>query len=217
MAIARDEDYTKVDSFGDDFNVEDRPAQNTSTVVQSGWDAAEKLTPTGDYPVDFKASETFQVIKFLDTSGPFASYKMHFLQNKVGKKSYVCLGANCPLCVVLKHRPEDKRSFSIVNFSVDPFQRQILTATPRLFKTLHTAEFSPQGPLTKNFWALSRSGVKQTTVYHFNAVKARDLQEDWGIDGNAAEAFLATVEPYPRSAIRENSFAELAEIAEELA
>ena len=31
MAIARDEDYTKVDSFGDDFNVEDRPAQNTST------------------------------------------------------------------------------------------------------------------------------------------------------------------------------------------
>ena len=48
MAIARDEDYTKVDSFGDDFNVEDRPAQNTSTVVQSGWDAAEKLTPTGD-------------------------------------------------------------------------------------------------------------------------------------------------------------------------
>lgn len=205
------------DKFGEDFDVDARPEQTTSTAVQSGWDAAEKLvSPSGDFPVDFKHSEEIQVIKFLDQSGPFASYKMHFLQNKPGKKSYVCIGGNCPLCSKLQHKAEDKRAFTIVNLSTDPFQRQILTATPRLYKTLHAAEFSPQGPLPKNFWALSRTGVKQTTVYNLNAIKARDLDEDWGISAEAAEAAISAMEPYTRSVIRENSYAELLEIAEEL-
>lgn len=227
MAVNRsveEEKYAVADSFGEGFDVNARPAQttSTSTAVGSGWDAAEKLhTPTGDFPVDFKHSEEIQVIKIIDTNGPFATYKMHFLSQKVGKKSYVCLkssGNDCPLCTILNHKPEDKRAFTIVNLSAEGGpQRQVLTATPRLYKTLHAAHFSPQGPLDKNYWALSRSGVKQTTVYHLNAVKARDLDEDWRINQAEAEAFVASVEPYDSSIVRENSYNELLEIAQELA
>jgi len=204
-------------AFEDDFDVNARPEQSASTAVGSGWDAAEALTtPTGNYPVDFKHSEEIQVVKFIDPDGPFATYKQHFLNGKPGKKSYVCLGDNCPLCTVLNHRAEEKRGFTIINFSVSPAQRQILTATPRLFKQLHQAHFSPQGPLNKNFWALSKSGERQTTVYHLNAIKARDLDEDWSINAADAEAAIGEFESYTRSVIKENSYAELVEIANSL-
>ena len=223
MAVNRsieEEKYAVTDSFGDDFDVNARPGQTANGAVGSGWEDAEKLTApsTGEFPVDFKHGESAQVIKFLDPNGPFASYRQHFLSNKDGKKSYVCLGDNCPLCTVLKHRPEDKRGFTIANLSTDPVSRQILTATPRLFKTLVAANSSPQGPINKDgiFWGLSRTGIKQSTVYHLTPIKARDLSEDWKIDQEAAEAAIAKMEPYPASTIRENSYAELLEIAQDL-
>jgi hypothetical protein len=200
------------------FDVDDRPtARSSSSAVSSGWAAAEALTtPSGDYPIDFKHSEQPQIVKFIDADGPFAIYKQHFLSGKEGKKSYVCLGANCPLCTELNNKPEDKRAFTVVNLSEEPFQRQLLIATPRLFKALHNIHFTPQGPLDKNFWAISRTGVKQTTLYNINSVKGRDLKEDWNIDEDAANEFLASVEPYDRSVVRETPFAELLEIAKSL-
>jgi hypothetical protein len=207
-----------IDAANEDFDVDARPSQAASTAINSGWDAAEKLSaPTGDYPVEFKHSEDFQIIKILDPDGPFASYKLHFLQQKTsGKRSYVCLQTNCPLCDILKHRPEVKRAFTIANLSTNPVERQLLIATPRLYKTMHSAHFSPQGPLNKNFWAVSRTGIKQTTVYHFNAVKGRDLEEDWKIQEATANAAIAELECYDSSIIRETSYQDLLEIAESL-
>ena len=208
-------------SENDEFSVDARPVQETTpTSVGSGWDAADKLTTpsSGDYPVEFKHSEEFQLIKFLDLSGPFASYKQHFLKQKLeGRRSYVCLGNNCPLCTKLNDRPEDKRAFSIVNFTGGTGQRQMLIATPRLYKTLHAAEFSPQGPLPKNFWAINRTGKMQQTVYNLMAVKARDLSEDWGMSEDAVLDQLNAFAPFERSAIKEHTYAELLEIAESLA
>jgi hypothetical protein len=223
MAINRtDEISPEQDEFAmTSTSITERPVQSSSTAVQSGWDAAEKLTVSaGDFPVEFKFNEgEFQVVKFIDQNGPFAIYKQHFLQQKTtGKRSYVSLGANDPLCVKLNSRPEDKRAFSIVNLSAagGP-QRQMLIASPRLYKSLHAAHFSPQGPLTKNYWAISRTGKMQQTVYSLNSVKGRDLLEDWSIDEAKVESVLATLEAYPRSAIYENSVAELTEIANDLA
>jgi hypothetical protein len=202
------------------FSVEDRPAQSTSTVsaVKAGWDAAEELTPQlKEFPTEYKHSEQLQLIKFLDQSGPFANYRQHFLSNKLeGRRSYVCIGDNCPLCITLDNKPETKRGFSIVNLSAKPFQRQMLIATPRLYKTLHAGEYSPQGPLTKNFWALNRTGQKQQTVYNLMSVKARDLQEDWGLNEADVETALAAFKPFESSEIRTDSYAALVEVAESL-
>lgn len=202
------------------FVIEDRPmGAATTTAVQSGWDAAEKLTSSmGDFPVELKLGEDFQVIKFLDPDGPFATYKQHFLQQKtVGRRSYISLGANDPLCTKLNSKPEDKRAFTVVNLSAPGGpQRQMMIATPRLYKTLHAAHFSPQGPLNKNFWAISRTGKMQQTVYHLNAIKGRDLQEDWGIDEAAAEAAIAQMTCFTKDDIKTHSWAELDEIANSL-
>ena len=220
MAVQPTESYLPaVDEFAGNDDLDARPAQASSTAVQSGWDAAEALvTSNGDFPVDFKFNDgEFQVIKFIDQSGPFAIYRQHFLQQKaIGKKSYVCLGSNCPLCR-LPNKPEDKRGFTIANLSAPGgVQRQVLTASTRLYKQLHQAEFSPAGPLTKNYWAVSRSGKMQQTVYHLTPIKARDLQEDWNINAEEAEKAIAEMVPYERAIIKEHSWAELEEIAQDL-
>jgi hypothetical protein len=202
------------------FSVEDRPTQTTATTtsIQSGWEAAEQLVPTQtEFPTEFKHSESFQLVRFIDTAGPFANYRQHFLKDKTeGRRSYVCLGDTCPLCLKLNDKPEIKRAFSVINLTAKPYQRQMLIATPRLYKTLHAGEFSPQGPLTKNYWAISRTGVKQQTVYNLMSVKARDIQEDWGLVEAEVEAAIANFKPFDRSAIREDSHAALVEIADSL-
>jgi len=225
MAINRTEaEATAYVPENDEFNtssLDARPAQATSTLVQSGWEAAEKLTaPSKEYPTEFKfdANGGYQIIKFLDQDGPFAVYKLHFLSQKTeGQRSYVSHGPNDPLCTKLGSKPEEKRAFSIVNLShPEGPKRQMLIASPRLFKTLHAAHFSPQGPLTKNYWAVSRTGKMQTTTYHINPVKPRDLMEDWSIDEAAAEAAVATFAPYTRADIKENTWEELEAVAASL-
>ena len=92
----------------------------------------------------------------------------------------------------------------------------MLIASPRLYKSLHTAHFSPQGPLNKNYWALSRSGKMQQTTYNINPVKPRDLMEDWNIDEAAAEAASAAAKPFTRADLKEPTWDELETIANSL-
>lgn len=207
-----------------DFDVDAAPeASKSSSSVREGWGAAdEQVAPTGEgFPTELKLNDQFQLIKFIDTNGPFAVYSQHFLQQKTeGKRSYVCLGGNCPLCVKLAHRPEKKTAFSVVKIADGMLQRQMLIATPRLYKTLHAAEFSPQGPLTKNFWAINRTGKMQQTVYNLMSVKARDLIEDWGDEVGAMtiediDLALAEMKPFERTAIKDSTYAELLDLAEQ--
>ena len=222
MAINRTEDYLPTaDEFAKtDSDINARPVQKaTISTVQSGWDAAEKSSvPAGDYPTEFKFTDgEYQIVKFLDQNGPFAVYKQHFLSQKTtGKRSYISLGANDPLCVKLGSKPEDKKAFSLAVLTASGVERQMLIASPRLYKTLHAAHFAPTGPLTKNYWAISRTGKMQSTAYLLNPVKARDLLEDWGIDVTAHEAALEALVPYEASAIKSSTWEELEAVADSL-
>jgi len=214
-------DRTEVQT--DEFSIENASqliaARPAAGVIKSGWDAATSDTSTVNYPTEFKFIDgQFQIIKFLDQTGPFAVYKQHWLTQKTsGKRSYISLGANDPLCVKLGSKPVDKRAFTIANLSAEGGpQRQMLIASPRLYKSLHAAEYSPQGPLTKNYWAVSRTGEMAQTAYHLNAVKERDLLEDWGIDIASMQGTIAAMTPYDRSAIKEPTWEELEAIAEAL-
>lgn len=216
MAVDRTNTYVPEN---DEFTIEARPQQSTATAsaISSGWAAAE-IQPAS-YAEEFKFSDgNYQVVKFLDEDGPFAVYRQHFLTQKTeGKRSYISLGPNDPLCTKLGSKPEEKRAFSVLNLSAPGGPtRQILVASPRLFKSLHAAHFSPQGPLNKNFWALSRSGKMQTTTYHINPVKPRDLMEDWSIDEAAAEAAAASAVPFTRADLKEPTWEELEAVAASL-
>jgi hypothetical protein len=202
-------------------DIEDRPSQSTSasSVIQSGWDAADSLTTPTEYPTEVKFEDgKHQVFKFLDESGPFAIYKQHFLKQKTsGKRSYVCIGADCPLCLKLSDRPENKRAFTVVNLShAEGMQRQMLISGARLYQALHAAHYSPQGPLTKGYWAIVRIGKGPSTVYTVTPIKERDLDEDWNIDPVKAEKACADVEVYTRGLIKEHTLEELDEIADAL-
>lgn len=202
-------------------DIDDRPAQSTatSTVVTSGWDNADSLTTPSDFPTEVKFEDgKHQVFKFLDESGPFAIYKQHFLKQKTsGKRSYVCIGANCPLCLKLQDRPENKRAFTVVALnSPEGIKKQMLISGARLYQALHTAHYSPQGPLTKGYWSIVRVGKGPQTMYTVAAVKERDLDEDWGINPTTVAAVVDVSDVYSRNLIKEHSFEELDEIADSL-
>lgn len=202
-------------------DIDDRPEQSTAsgTSVQSGWDAADSITSSGDFPTEVKFEEgKHQVFKFLDENGPFAIYKQHFLKQKTsGKRSYVCVGAECPLCLKLKDRPENKRAFTVVTLNhSDGMLRQMLISGARLYQALHAAHYSPQGPLTKGYWAISRVGTGPQTTYTVTPIKERDLEEDWKINAEKAKKAVADSEVYTSNLIKEHSIEELDEIAESL-
>lgn len=210
------------DAYVANDDIDARPEQSASgeSNVLEGWDAADTLaSPSGEFPTEVKFEDGKDLVfKFLDEKGPFAIYKQHFLKQKTsGKRSYVCIGADCPLCVKLNDRPENKRAFTVINLShPEGMQRQMLITGARLYQALHAAHYSPQGPLTKGYWAIKRVGKGPSTVYNVNAVKERDLQEDWGINPERTLAVVENSDVYTRNLIKEHSFTELDEIADSL-
>jgi hypothetical protein len=92
----------------------------------------------------------------------------------------------------------------------------MLITGARLYQALHAAHYSPQGPLTKGYWAIVRLGKGPTTVYTVTPIKERDLEEDWNIDPDLASTIVASSEPYTADVIKRHSYDELKEIAESL-
>ncbi|NBT46503.1 MAG: hypothetical protein EBT07_01615 [Actinobacteria bacterium] len=190
------------------------------TTVQEGWDAADALLKSDvstEFPTDFKFSEEPQLIKFLQ-SGPFASYDQHWIERPKGKKSFVCLKDDCPLCDVLGDKPRGKFAFNVLVLTGEEKKVQILTAPPSLYRQLKKAhEDDRKGPLNKEFWAISRSGNGPTTTYTLDFVRGRDLSEEWGIEPAEITALEASAEPFTAEVIRETPRSEMMEVARSVA
>ncbi len=111
--------------------------------------------------------------------------------------------------------------FPIVNFGHSPEDEpevMNLVVGRRLMTTLegyHKAKTT--GPLTRLYWALSKTGERLKTQHHVQSVKERDLEEDWEYDLEAVEDFLADAKaPEPKDAITWDSKAVLKSIADEI-
>ena len=185
-----------------------------SSLIQKGWKAAKQaMSESTNFTNDFRFSGEDQIVKFL-SSEPF-TFKQHFLEKKSGKKSYVCLGAGCPLCRI-GDTPSNRFAFPVVNLSTEGFPTQLIVAGPRLCTMLEKIDAGRQGPLEQNYYALSRTGVKSNTAYTVQLVKPRDLAEDWDLDPTAVEEFLSKVEVPGPEAIYVNAKSELIDIANAL-
>lgn len=224
MAVQRNEFVGSVDDaeLAAEAALSARPITNTTTnAVSSGWGSSPSSSGEG-FPEEFKfTDEEYKVIKFIDPNneGPFASYKVHWLnQITVGKRSFISPGPNDPLIVRLGSVPTQKYAFTVVNLSnPDGFKKQMLVVGIRLFNMLKNANNNEKsGPLTNGYWAISRTGKLTATSYNLRPIKERDLQEDWGIDPAKAAEFCATVQPYDKSAVRIPSMEELERIADNL-
>lgn len=194
-----DEDYTppartrraeRDDEDGYADEDEDAPA------VGSGWGAAKKVmaeTATGDsfkFP-NSEDGEQARLIKFAEDE-PFASYKQHWVEEITkGKRSFGCLEKKCPLCAV-GHQPRAMIVFNVIDIASG--QIQPLEAGPSLAKILIALNDGRNGPLSRHYWEVSRSGggKKGPVRYNLDVVKARDLADDFELDADEVAAVVAT-------------------------
>lgn len=205
-------DYLDVDS-------EDE-APKHGTTVQAGWAAASAvLKPqqkSGNYPTDFRFSDQAQLVRFLDDE-PFAVYFQHWIDRSEGKRSFVCIGSDCPLCVIAGDKPRGKFAFNVLVLTEETPSVQILTAPPTLGRMLETANADPRrGPLTKFYWSISRQGTGPQTTYTLDRVRATDLAEEWELNPDEIEAVAKSAVRYTDEVVYVTPQAELLTVARSL-
>ena len=194
-------------------------APKHGTTVQAGWAAADALLKpkkdSGEYASDFRFTEQAQLIRFLEDE-PFSVYFQHWIDRE-GKKSFVCLGDDCPLCTIAGDKPRGKFAFNVFVLSDEEPSVMILTAPPTLARQLKAAnDDSKRGPLTKYYWAISRQGSGPQTTYTLDRVRGTDLAEEWELDPEDVEDLVANTTKYDSSAVYVTPRAELLTIARSL-
>jgi hypothetical protein len=204
------------DSYLAEDTVDNKPAHGTT--VQAGWEAAkDALKPKkSEYATDFRFSEQAHLVRFLQDE-PFAVYEQHWVDRNEGRRSFVCLGDDCPLCTIAGDKPRPKFAFNIISLSDGEPNVQILTAPPSFARQLQAANDDPRrGPLTKYYWAISRTGSGNTTQYTLDRVRATDLAEEWELDADSVDEFAAAAVSYDTSAIYVSPREELLTLARTL-
>lgn len=186
-----------------------------SSAIQSGWDAALKTAQSDrKFTTEFRFSDDPQLVKFL-TNTPFAVFKQHWIE-RPGKKSFVCLEDDCPLCGI-GDTPRAKAAFSVVNLSAEEPVAEILLTSPSLTRQLATFDQDAKtGPLDRIYWSMSRQGRGPKTIYSIIPVKPRDLSEDWGADQSEIEATVDRFEPLTPKVISFTPRNEMQDIAREI-
>lgn len=183
---------------------EDRPRrERPKSSVGRGWDSVESQKGMNtDFVKYWPLPEEETLIKFLEDEN-FVSYSEHWLDDQPGKKSYVCLGdeEGCPICDELGDRPKGYAAFNILVIDFD--KNDNVTATVRALRaskqTIATIKKFRDDDRTKPlgredmYYSIYKTGggKKGPVVTHLNAVKARDVLEDWQIDPFTADELEA--------------------------
>jgi hypothetical protein len=206
-------------SYLEEDSVEAQPKHGTT--VQAGWGEAAKLLKgkekTSLYPTEVKFSEQPVLVRFLE-DGPFKGYEQHWIDRTEGKRSFVCLGDECPLCTIAGDRPRAKFAFNVLVLNDETPNVQIMTAPITLARILFAAHEDPKrGPLTKFDWAISRLGTGRDTQYTVERVRREtDLVEEWELDPSEIDAIAAKVVKYDESVVYMSPREELLEVARQI-
>jgi len=157
----------------------------TARVIRRGWGAAEAVKHADSpFAQRLRVTEDPIVIKFIEDE-PYASFRQHWIERQ-GQKSFTCIAdidpKGCPLCDA-GLRPSTRFAFNVILLSNDSEPSvKSYEVGPRVIDQLKNFHNDPrQGPLSKHFWAVSRSGKGATSATNHQLVKDRDLEE-WGLD-----------------------------------
>jgi hypothetical protein len=185
-------------SSRDDDEDEPRGSRGKPNSTSKGWSGFKaKRQETSDYVKNYALPEDQEeIIKILDEE-PFSNYAEHWLDEKKGKKSYVCIGEDCPLCNI-GDKPRVYSMFNVLDLrdgeepTVFPWKVS-QTVTDVLEGYAKSERTSPINREDLYFSIRKTGGGKKGRVQtNLNPVKARDLEEDWGIvpfSGKELDAF----------------------------
>lgn len=196
---ARDEDEDEDDGRSrsrsrrrrDDDDDEDDVDEDE--LLATGWSGANRIKKESpsDFAQDFAVPDEPTIIKFLEAE-PVTSYHQHWCDwLPAGQKlSHVCIKADCPVCDV-GDKPQGRYCFNILDFT-DPKHPQpaVWKVGIKVSNLIEKLSKQPKsGPLDRPDLYFEvyksgggggkRSGGRVQT--NLNAVKARDLQEDYDI------------------------------------
>jgi|TARA_Y100000310_G_scaffold61831_1_gene57071 hypothetical protein len=189
-------------------------------IIRSGWGAVDSIKQEdSNYAVRLKTGPDPIIIKFLEDA-PYASWRQHWV-TRPGQKSFVCRDGmdskGCPLCDS-GNRPRPLFAFNVILLErgEEPAMRSYEAGT-RVIATLRNFnDDERQGPLSKHYWAVSRSGTGPQTQYNHLLIKERDLKEEWSVSPLSDESLEALASKvYDSDIIRVNTFDELSAIATE--
>jgi hypothetical protein len=201
---------------------QDSPAAPTNErkLLRGGWQQVDALKSLdSNYAQRLKVGEDVQIIKFIDDE-PYAAWHQHWIERD-GQKSFVCIREleerGCPICE-LGNRPSQRVAFNVALLSTGstPTLRS-LEIGPRVVDQLRNLNKAPQtGPLTKHYWAISRTGKGATTSYNLQVIRERDIAEEWKIEPISETVFSKIKEEkYDSSIIKVPTYSELLAIASE--
>lgn len=166
-------------------DAEEATPANTARVIRRGWGAAEAVKHADSpFAQRLRVTEDPIVIKFIEDE-PYASFRQHWIE-RPGQKSFTCIAdidpKGCPLCDA-GLRPSTRFAFNVILLSNDSEPSvKSYEVGPRVIDQLKNFHNDPrQGPLSKHFWAVSRSGKGATSATNHQLVKDRDLEE-WGLE-----------------------------------
>jgi hypothetical protein len=190
-----DEDETEIESEQphdvDDLEAPPEPPKEATAaprrVIKRGWGYAEQVkNAASGFAQTLKVTSDPQVIKFLEDD-PYTSYRQHWLERN-GQKSFVCIAdldpKGCPLCDA-GDRAAARFAFNVALIPDDGGDAVLKSyeVGTRIIDSLKIFHQDPrQGPLPKNYWAVSKTGTKGTSQTNHQMVRERDLKDEWEID-----------------------------------
>lgn len=176
---------TRAESHEDEDEDDDGNKQKATRVIKRGWAAADKLkNADSPYAQRLRVTEEPVIIKFLEDA-PYATFRQHWVERS-GQKSFTCIGdiddRGCPLCKA-GNRASMRIAFNVALMSDDgDHSVKSYEVGIRVLDQLRTFDQDPrQGPLSKHYWAVSRSGKGATAATNHQLVKDRDLEE-WNLE-----------------------------------
>lgn len=189
-------------------------------IVRGGWSNADRtLQADSPYAQRLKIDADPVLVKFLEDE-PYANYRQHWVERS-GQKSFTCIkdmhAKGCPLCAA-GNRPSARFAFNVVELAEDGEHTvRSYEVGPRDIDALKNLHNNPkQGPLTKHYWAISRTGKGATSQRMHQMVRERDLDEEWEIEPlTDAQLDDFMKQKYDSGIVPIPSFKTLSEIASE--
>lgn len=168
-----------------------RGARAAAPAAKKGWGGYRQTADSikSDFADNLKiVDNTEMLIKILDEE-PVAAYAEHWLTIKDGRdekrRSYVCLGDDCPICNKLGDRASVKVCFNVADMDVNPPEVKLWTAGSQVGDILEKfAENEKTSPLNRDdiYWTITRTKKNDRYTTSIRPVKARDLQEDFDME-----------------------------------